>query len=77
MLRPGGRLILRDYTSNDLVVWLMNHFELPLARAFGHGDVRVLRQHDFVGAARAAGFEVVSMEAQKGFRAHLVARRPR
>ena len=55
----------------------MNHFELPLARAFGHGDVRVLRQRDFVGAARAAGFEVVSMEAQKGFRAHLVARRPR
>lgn len=77
VLRPGGRLILRDYTSNDLVVWLMNHFELPLARAFGHGDVRVLRQRDFVGAARAAGFEVVSMEAQKGFRAHLVARRPR
>ena len=55
----------------------MNHFELPLARAFGLGHVRVLRQRDFVGAARAAGFEVVSMEAQKGFRAHLVARRPR
>lgn len=49
VLRPGGRLILRDYTSNDLVVWLMNHFELPLAHAFGHGDVRVLRQRDFVG----------------------------
>ena len=30
VLRPGGRLILRDYTSSDFVVWLMNTFELPL-----------------------------------------------
>ena len=33
VLRPGGRLILRDYTSSDFVVWLMNTFELPLARS--------------------------------------------
>lgn len=77
VLRPGGRLILRDYTSSDFVVWLMNHVELPLARLVGHGDVRVLRQREFVELARAAGFEVLVMEAQKGFRAHLVARRPR
>lgn len=32
VLRPGGKLILRDYTSNDIAVWLMNTFELPLAR---------------------------------------------
>ena len=77
VLRPGGRLILRDYTSSDFVVWLMNHVELPLARLVGHGDVRVLRQREFVELAQAAGFEVLVMEAQKGFRAHLVARRPR
>ncbi|WP_293673207.1 class I SAM-dependent methyltransferase [uncultured Parolsenella sp.] len=77
VLRPGGRLILRDYTSSDPVVWLMNHVELPLARLVGHGDVRVLRQREFVELAQAAGFEVLAMEAQKGFRAHLVARRPR
>lgn len=77
VLRPGGRLILRDYTSSDPVVWLMNHVELPLARLVGHGDVRVLRQREFVELAQAAGFEVLVMEAQKGFRAHLVARRPR
>lgn len=77
VLRPGGRLILRDYTSSNPVVWLMNHVELPLARLVGHGDVRVLRQREFVELAQAAGFEVLVMEAQKGFRAHLVARRPR
>lgn len=77
VLRPGGRLILRDYTSSDFVVWLMNHVELPLARLVGHGDVRVLRQREFVELAQAAGFEVLVMEAQKGFRAHLVACRPR
>ena len=55
----------------------MNHVELPLARLVGHGDVRVLRQREFVELAQAAGFEVLVMEAQKGFRAHLVARRPR
>lgn len=77
VLRPGGRLILRDYTSSDFVVWLMNHVELPLARLVGHGDVRILRQREFVELAQAAGFEVLVMEAQKGFRAHLVARSPR
>lgn len=77
VLRPGGRLILRDYTSSDPVVWLMNHVELPLARLVGHGNVRILRQREFVELAQAAGFEVLVMEAQKGFRAHLVARRPR
>lgn len=56
VLRPGGRLILRDYTSNDFMVWLMNNIEL---RALAEG----------------AGLTVLKLEAQKGFRAHLVARK--
>ena len=76
VLRPGGRLILRDYTSNDVVVWLMNTFELPLARLAGHGDVRILKVSEFRAMAEAAGFEVLKMEAQKSWRAHLVARKP-
>ena len=41
-LRPNGRLILRDVTSeNKVLVWLMNTLEMPLANLFGHGDVRV------------------------------------
>ncbi|WP_321971834.1 class I SAM-dependent methyltransferase [Paratractidigestivibacter sp.] len=77
VLRPGGRLILRDYTSSDFVVWLMNTFELPFVRLLGHGDVRVHKVSEFREMADAAGFEVEKLEAQKGFRAHLVARKPR
>ena len=76
VLRPGGRLILRDYTSNDLVVWLMNTFELPVTRLFGHGDVRVRRVSEFRAMTEKAGLEVLKLEAQKGFRAYLVARKP-
>lgn len=73
VLRPGGRLILRDYTSNDVVVWLMNNLELPLARLFGHGDVRICKVSELRDLAEAAGLDLLKLEAQKGFRAHLVA----
>lgn len=75
VLRPGGRLILRDYTANDFAVWLMNTFELPLARLAGHGDVRILKQSQFRAMAEEAGLSVLAMEAQKGWRAHLVAQK--
>ena len=75
VLRPGGRLILRDYTANDFAVWLMNTFEMPLARLCGHGDVRILKVSEFRAMAEAAGLEVLTLEAQKSFRAHLVARK--
>lgn len=75
VLRPGGRLILRDYTSNDFVVWLMNNIELPLARLMGHGDVRISKVSELRALAEGAGLAVLKLEAQKGFRAHLVARK--
>ena len=75
VLRKGGRLILRDYTSSDLVVWLMNHLELPLSNLLGHGDVKVYKAAEFISMAEKAGFTVLTMEKQKGFRAHLVARK--
>ena len=76
VLRPGGRLILRDYTSSDFVVWLMNTFELPLARLAGHGDVRICKMSELRALAEGAGFDPLKLEAQKGFRAHVVARKP-
>ena len=75
VLHPGGKLILRDYTSNDFAVWLMNTFELPLARLVGHGDVRILKMGEFRELVEAAGFAIEQLAAQKGFRAHLVARK--
>ncbi len=75
VLRPGGKLILRDYTSNDVVVWLMNTFEMPLARLVGHGDVRILKMGEYRELMEATGFAIEKLAAQKGFRAHLVARK--
>lgn len=75
VLRPGGKLILRDYTSSDFVVWLMNTFELPLARLVGHGDVRILKASEFRELTAAASLSIEKFEARKGFRAHLVARK--
>lgn len=75
VLRKGGRLILRDYTSSDFVVWLMNHLEMPLANLCGHGDVKIHKVNEFIAMAEKAGFTVLTMEKQKGFRAHFVARK--
>lgn len=75
VLRDGGKLILRDYTSNDVVVWLMNTFEMPLARLVGHGDVRILKMKEYRELVEAAGFAIEKLVAQKGFRAHLVAKK--
>ena len=75
VLRSGGRLILRDYTSSNFVVWLMNHLEMPLANLIGHGDVKIYKSTEFVAMAEKAGFTVLTMEKQKAFRAHLVARK--
>ena len=75
VLRKGGRLVVRDYTSSDFVVWLMNHVEMPLANLVGHGDVKICKVSEFIARAEKAGFQVMTMEKQKGFRAHLVARK--
>lgn len=75
VLRPGGRLILRDYTSSDFMVWLMNHVEMPLANLCGHGDVRVYTKNEYRAMITRAGFVPVTLEAQKKFRFHMVARK--
>ena len=73
VLKRGGRLILRDYTSSNVIVWLMNHVEMPLANLVGHGDVKIYRCDEVKAMCQKAGFRVLKLEAQKGFRMHLVA----
>lgn len=76
VLRPGGRLVLRDYTSANAVVWLMNRVEMPLANLFGHGDVRGYTLDEVRAFCDTAGLTVETLERRKKFRLHLVARRP-
>ena len=79
VLKDGGRLILRDYTSSPFVLWLMNHIEMPLAHLCGHGDVKIHSCSEVRELCAAAGLKVRKLEPQKGFRLHLVAekREPR
>ncbi len=76
ILRPGGRLILQDYTSNKVILWLMNHTEMPLANLVGHGDVRAYTLNEIKEFCSRANLEVEKLEAARKFRMHLVAKKP-
>lgn len=75
VLKPGGRLILRDYTSVSFVVWLMNHLEMPLANLAGHGDVRCYTIKQIQSFCSKAGLESITLERRKKMRLHLVAKK--
>ena len=75
-LRPGGRLILRDVTSdNKILLWLMDHIELPLANLCGHGDVKIATRETVTACCRKAGLKVEKFEIRKGMRMHCVVRK--
>ena len=76
-LRPHGRLILRDVTSdNKVLVWLMNTLEMPLANICGHGDVQVPTRDVVIKCCKKAGLKVEKFEIRKGMRMHCVVRKP-
>ena len=75
VLRPGGRLILQDYTAPKLILWLMNHTEMPLANLVGHGDVAAYSMDTVRGFCQAAQLRVEKLERGRKFRLHLVARK--
>jgi ubiquinone/menaquinone biosynthesis C-methylase UbiE len=75
-LRPGGRLILRDLsTDNPLLIWFIDHIELPFCRLFGHGDVRLTTRKAILQYAKKAGLSTEKCEMQKGMRLHCVIRK--
>ena len=76
VLRPGGMLVLRDYTAPAPILWLMNHTEMPLANLAGHGDVRAYSLDEVRAFCLTSGLTPIALEPQKKFRLHLVARKP-
>ena len=75
-LRPGGRLILRDVTTdNQLVRWFMDKIELPLANLCGHGDVRTATRETVMSCCQKAGLTVEKFEKRRGMRMHCVVRK--
>ena len=77
VLRPGGRLILRDMTAKTAPVrWIFNHIEMPLINLAGHGDVHVYGTEEVRELCRRAGLVMESGEKRGFFRLHCVARKP-
>ena len=75
VLKPGGRLILQDYTASKPMLWLMNHTEMPLANLVGHGDVKAYSLDEIRALCKKAELKVEKLEKAKKFRLHLVARK--
>lgn len=78
ILKPDGRLILRDMTtSNAILLWIFNHIEIPIInRLLKKGDVRVYGKKDIEKLCEASGFTLEKFECRKGFRLHCVCRKP-
>ena len=75
-LRPGGKLILRDFSSeNALILWFMDHIELPIANLIGHGDVKIARKSVITACCQKSGLKVETFEIRKGMRMHCVIRK--
>ena len=75
-LRPGGRLVLRDMTTDKKIVrWFINTIELPLANRIGHGDVKLATRETVEECCKNAGLKVEKFEIRKGMRLHSVIRK--
>jgi ubiquinone/menaquinone biosynthesis C-methylase UbiE len=76
VLRPGGRLILRDMTMNSGAVrWLCNHVEMPLINLTGHGDVHVYGKDEVQKLCEKVGLHMELFEKRGFCRLHCVARK--
>ena len=75
VLRPGGRLILQDYTAPKFILWIMNHTEMPLANLMGHGDVGAYSLDQVQQFCALVDLKVEKLKREKKMRLHLVARK--
>lgn len=75
VLRPGGRLILQDYTAPKFILWIMNHTEMPLANLMGHGDVGAYSLDQVQQFCDLVDLKVDKLKREKKMRLHLVARK--
>ena len=77
VLRPGGRLILRDNTGPALWLWYQNRYRIPnLNRQHGLGDVRYYNRREMAAFAKRAGLMMEKFEERPVHKMHCVMRRP-
>ncbi len=77
VLRPGGRLILRDITMKTAFArWFCNNIETPSINLTGHGDVRIYGKEEVRELCEKAGLRMEVLEKRGLCRLHCVARKP-
>ena len=78
VLKPGGRLVLRDMTFNWASTrWFCNKIEMPIINLKGHGDVKIYGRDEVDALCRNAGLVMESFEKRGFCRLHSVARKPK
>lgn len=77
VLRPGGRLILRDMASKSgAMMWFFNHIEIPVLRTLlRKGDVHVYTKEDIQRLCNVSGLKLELYEVRKDFSLHCVVRK--
>lgn len=76
VLRPNGRLIIRDITGSSAILWFINHIELPIInKVFHKGDVHVYNKNEIVKLCESADLKLAVFERRAGMRLHVVCRK--
>jgi len=73
ILKPGGKLILRDNTGNGAFRFFINYIEFPLYNMMGYGDVAIYSIDEVKDFCKKANLEIETLEQQSMNRLHLVA----
>lgn len=76
VLKPNGRLIIREMTMPRPILWFANNIEMPILNKLHYGDVRLYSLDDIHKLADGASLKVDVCEKRKGFRLHAVIRKP-
>ncbi len=78
VLRPNGRLILRDMTmATAFGRWFCNKIEIPLINLKGKGDVHMYDRNEIQELCKNAGLHMESFEKRGFCRLHCVVRKVR
>ena len=77
VLRPGGKLVLNDSTGNVLMVWLINHVELPLANLLHKGDVCIYSRKEIERMCQRARLTLEVFQNDRFWHLHAVMRKPK
>ena len=74
VLKPNGRLILRDMTTaNPALLWFFNYIEMPLINHIAHkGDVHVYNRREIEILCKNSGMALTKYENHRWFRMHCV-----